>query len=627
MVAARLGPNRASSQGLKVGLLAAGPHHDGSALHVADDRPDLGAVVPVWLRVPRGEEPERAWVRSTPDAEPRYAPAVLDRQDEFESWFRADLQIRNPVTRYRWLLSGPGDAYRWLNGAGTHGYDVPDAHDFAISAYPAAPEWAVDATVYQIFPDRFARSPAADQRPAPSWAIPAQWGDSVLHQPPDAGRQLFGGDLEGIVERLDHVQSLGFNTLYLTPFFPAESTHRYNASSFDHVDPLLGGNEALARLARAVHDRGMRLVGDLTTNHAGSTHEWFVAARSDPAAPEREFFYFGDDGSYEAWLDVPTLPKLRFGPELHRRLLEGADSVVGRWLSAPYELDGWRIDVANMTGRRSADDSNLDVARAIRRTMLELRPDTLLVAEHCHDASGDLSGDGWHGAMNYAGFLRPLWAWVRSPGYRAEFLGMPLDVPRLGAHAMHTSMRAFQAVTPWRSLAASWSLTGSHDTARILTVTQNRDVADVARGVLFTFPGAPMVFMGDEIDGEGSTGEDARRPMPWRDASRFHTGTLQRYRDLAALRHSHGALRRGGLRWVFADDDVLAFLRESAGERLLCVAARAAHAPLRLPATLLALREGDRAANLYGGAADLHVRAGSVLATADGPTFQVWKTC
>ena len=134
--------------------------------------------------------------------------------------------------------------------------------------------------VYQVFPDRFARSAAADEREVPDWALAADWDDEVVFEggDPRTPMQLFGGDLDGITEHLDHVAEVGADVVYTTPVFPGESNHRYNATTFTSVDPLLGGDEAYARLSTAVHARGWRILGDLTTNHTGDTHEWFLSA-------------------------------------------------------------------------------------------------------------------------------------------------------------------------------------------------------------------------------------------------------------------------------------------------------------------------------------------------------------
>ena len=599
------------------------PHHDGSSLYVPEQAAVPGDTVPVFVRVPHPDGATGLWARTAPDAEPEFVPGRIDRRTPWETWWRCDIELRDSLTHYRFLLDGGPGGYRWLNGTGAHPYDVTDAEDFRISPHQP-PEWAGDAVVYQIFPDRFARSAAADSRPLPRWARPAGWDDEVVFQGDATPLQLFGGDLDGITERLDHIGTLGIDTLYLTPFFPAESNHRYNATSFEEVDPLLGGDRSLARLAQEVHARGWRLLGDLTTNHCGDTHPWFGRALVDHGSPERDFFYFPGphDDAYDGWLGHRTLPKFRFGStELRRRLIEGADSVAGRWLRAPFDLDGWRVDVANMTGRHGADDFNADVARTLRATISEQEPAGLLLAEHSHDASADLAGDGWHGTMNYPGFTRPVWSWLRQPDL--PFLGLPVGVPRLGAESVRATVSGFTAAAPWRATVTSWSLLGSHDTARIRTVAGSADAVGVAAGLLFTMPGAPMVFAGDEIGQEGVLGEDARRPFPWHRPESWDRLTLDRYRALATLRRSHHALRRGGLRWVHAAGDALAYLRESGTERLLVLAARAPYGGLRLPAAGLGLT--GEAANLYGGAPPLRPSGGVVSLPGDGPMFQVWR--
>lgn len=602
------------------------PHHDGASLHVANDAPSLGETVPVFLGVPRDDGLTGAWARSTPDAEPHLLPGQVDRETATETWWRFDVKVRNPLTGYRFLLGGGPWGYRWVNGTGVHAHDVTDAADFRLTTAPP-PAWARDAVFYQVFPDRFARSARADGRPLPGWARPAGWDDPVGGRGPEAGVQLYGGDLDGVTEHLDHLAGIGVNALYLTPFFPAESNHRYNASSFDEVDPLLGGDKALARLSAEVHARGWHLVGDLTANHCGDTHPWFRRALEDPHSPERAFFYFPGphDNTYESWLGHSSLPKFRYSSaELRRRLLEGPESVAGRWLRAPFDLDGWRIDVANMTGRHADDDFNAEVAAALMTTLEEVRPGSLLVAEHCHDATADLGRGGWQGTMNYAGFTNPVWSWLRHPDAHVPFGGLPVDVPRLPAESLYATVRVFLAAAPWRSAATSWSLLGSHDSTRIRSVVRDAALGEVAAGLLFTMPGTPMVFAGDEIGIEGVGDPGTRQPFPWQRPETWDRATLGHYRELAALRQASHALRRGGLRWAHAEGDALAFLRESEHQRLLVLAARAGTGPLRLPTGALGL--GGEAPNLYGGAEPLRPDPdGSVTLPGDGPTFQLWQ--
>ena len=579
------------------------PHHDGSPLYLDQECAPLGGEVQVRVRTSVHRPVDAVWVRTVEDAEPYFAACTVEPTEEGRDdgtvWWTGRVHVRNPVQRYRFMLV-TGDSFRWLNQAGVFDRDVTDAHDFRVTAYDAAPDWGRDAVVYQVFPDRFARSAAADDRPTPDWAVPAQWTDAPIHQGPDTPRQLYGGDLDGIVEHLDHLEALGVDTLYLTPVFPGESNHRYNASTFDEVDPLLGGDAAYRRLVDAAHARGLRVLGDLTSNHTGDTHEWFLRARDEPDSPERGFYYFAADGSHEGWKGHQTLPKLdHLDDEVGRRM----HAVVQRWLE--FGLDGWRIDVANMTGRRIDVDVAHEVARGIRRAAVQVRPDALVLAEHGHDATGDLDGDGWHGTMNYYGFSFPVWEWLRDPDHPVPSFGLPVGVPRRDGVAAVAAMRDFTASFGWRAVSASWNILGSHDSPRIRTTTGSPALHHLAAVLQFTLPGVPMVFAGDELGLEGVDGEDSRRTMPWQAREHWDTATMDLYAALARLRRDHVALRRGGLRWVRVAADDLAFLREHPGGSVLVQVSRT----------------GDPAPDIPG------VESGEPLLTvgADGPRATIWQ--
>jgi alpha-glucosidase len=259
--------------------------------------------------------------------------------------------------------------------------------------------------------------------------------------------------------------------------------------------------------------------------------------------------------------------------------------------------------VANMTGRRGSDDYAHEVAALFRAAVAKARPDAVVLAEHGHDATGDLDRDGWQGTMNYAGFTRPLWTWLRAADLDLpDFLGVPGNVPSRDGAAAVATMRAFNGLVSWRAYTNSWTLLGSHDTPRIRTVVGDQARHEVAAGLLLTLPGVPMIFAGDEFGLTGDNGEASRTPMPW------GRPVLPFYRDLIAVRRDHEALRTGGLRWVHVADDALAFVRESPDEALLVLARRAAGQPAPLPL--------DGATNVYGGAD---------TSPGDGPTFQVWR--
>ena len=583
------------------------PHHDGSPLYTETPTPVLGDRVRLRVRVPHGPDgapgASRVVLRSVRDGEPAVQPATQESKDDAGAWWQADLELVNTLTSYRFLVSrGPSD-YRWLTATGVHERDVTDAGDFKISTAHRLPEWVPDQVGYQVFPDRVARTETGV--PLPEWARHADWDDPVVHKGPDVPGQVYGGTLDGVTAHLDHLGSLGASLLYLTPVFAARSNHRYDAISFDEVDPLLGGDGALDRLIAAAHAEGLRVVGDLTTNHTGDAHAWFLRALEDPDSAERGFYRFREDGSYACWFDVPSLPKLDHrSAELARRLYDGPDSVVAKWLR--HGLDGWRIDVANMTGRLGADDLAHAVAATIRRTIAEVRPDGWLLAEHGHDATLDLAGPGWHGTMDYAGFTRPVWCWlnggsVSGPGiaHGLDYLGLPVDVPVLEAEAVSATMREVHGAMPWASWTSSTMHLDSHDVPRFRTIVGGgthggvdadgigRDRHLAGLGLQMTMPGVPVVFMGDELGLTGVDGEHARTPYPWERPETWDEATLSAYRWWIALRRAHVALRRGSMRWLHASGDAMTYLREHPDETLLVHATRRATDPVTLPASAL----------------------------------------
>jgi alpha-glucosidase len=369
------------------------------------------------------------------------------------------------------------------------------------------------------------------------------------------------------------------------------------------------------------------VLGDLTTNHVGDGHPWFVAARNGSPGAERGFFVFDDEleHGYESWYGVPSLPKLDYrSPELRDRMYANGDSVVRRWLAGPYALDGWRVDVANMTGRLGDVNLTTEVAAGVRAAAVATRSDALVVAEHAHDARGDLRPGSWHGTMAYSGFTRPVWAWLRGdtvPGELAtSFLGLPVGVPRLPGPAIVETMRRFRAGVAWASVLHSWSILDSHDTGRFRTVAGSRERQLVGVGLQMTSPGVPMVYAGDELGLEGEWGEDARRTMPWSQRETWDGELLDAYRELIAVRRSSSALARGGIRYVQLADDALCYAREAPGETVLCLAARGPHTPI---AVELARLGGARLEALYG--ERVEARNGVAALPAGGPAFHAWR--
>ena len=552
------------------------PHHDGSELYVSNSAPTVGDKVVLRVRVPHSYTFARSFLRLYHDGEPRSFELALERRDATESWWAVKVKIENPSTCYRFVFVD-NDKYDWLNASGFYDHDVHSNNDFQIVAIPAYPSWIRSSVFYQIFPDRFAKSGLRKQ--FPQWAQQREWNQLPAVGTREMGTELFGGDLDGVRERLDYLDDLGVNGIYFTPFFPALSNHRYDATSFREVDPILGGDKAMSRLVTEAKRRKIRLLGDLTSNHCGAGHPWLAKAKRDKKSKERGYFYWDKSvkHGYVGWFGHASLPKLNFNSaSLRKEMYEGKNSIVRQWLSPKYGMSGWRIDVGNMTGRQGADDMHDEVMHGIRKAMDEVKPDAWLVAENGDFVASDLNGFGWHGAMNYQGFMRPVWNWINlNKTIGGGFQGLPFSMPTITGRQLVESMKSFNGSIPWRSLVASMVLLDSHDTARMRTVVLgNKDLHLTAMTLLLTYPGVPSIFAGDEIGLEGTTGEDSRKTINWEDRSSWDMDFLREVKKLISIRRNSDGFINGGLRWVLVEDDCLAFLRESKKETILTFLSR-----------------------------------------------------
>ena len=552
------------------------PHHDGSDLYVSNSAPAIGDSVTLKVRVPNDYCFEKAMLRFYHDGEPRIFEMKLSSKNEVESWYQVKVEILNLQNSYRFAFIGHGK-YEWLNARGLFDHDVHSNNDFQIVAIPGNPEWIKSSVFYQIFPDRFARSGKVNI--TPDWAYPREWNLLPRGRGKFTGQELYGGDLYGVQEHLDHVTELGANGIYFTPIFPSQSNHRYDATSFDHVDPILGGDKAFQSLIKVAKKNGIRILGDLTSNHCGAGHNWLAKAKKDKKSKERTYFFWDKSikWGYVGWYGLESLPKLNYASKaLRKAVYEGNNSIVKKWISPKFGMAGWRIDVGNMTGVQGAENHHVEVMQGIRQAMQEVNPDTWLVAENGDFIASDLNGLGWQGAMNYQGFMRPFWNWInRNPEITGGFQGLPFAMPKINGKQLVESIQEFNASIPWRSLTASMMLLDSHDTARFRTVVLGDIQAHkTAMTMMLSYPGVPSIFAGDEIGLEGSWGEDARRTINWEDRNDWDTEFFAEVKKLVKLRKTQDALINGGLRWVCVESDYIAYLRESKKQSILVLVSR-----------------------------------------------------
>lgn len=427
------------------------------------------------------------------------------------------------------------------------------------------PEWVKDAIFYQIFPDRFARSSALAK---PSYL--EQW-DS-----PPTTYGFKGGDLIGVMERLDYLQDLGIDAIYFTPIFKSTANHRYHTYDYYEVDPILGGNAAVQRLVGEMHRRGMRIIVDGVFNHASrGFYQFNHLLENGPSSPYLDWFtvhgwplqaYEGHiPPNYAAWWNLHALPKLNTNTPAVRQFLW---DVARYWIE--QGIDGWRLDVPN-----EIDDD--EFWREFRRQIKRANPTAYIVGEIWHDARRWLQGDQFDAVMNY----------MATRACLGFFAGRTLDprliegtgyghVPVLDVVAFADTIDSILRLYPTEITQAQLNLLGSHDTPRFLTVA-NKDESALRLAMLFlmTYPGAPCIYYGDEIGMEGGRDPDCRRSFPWPDGVGpswpWNSDLLDYTRRVIALRRAHPALRRGSYVRLYAAHDLYAFARQLADELVVVV--------------------------------------------------------
>ena len=440
------------------------------------------------------------------------------------------------------------------------------------------PAWFGKGVTYQIFPDRFCRL----ELPDPAGMIGGRWvhenWDEHPEWRPDArgeiwNRDFFGGSLKGVASRLDYLAELGVDTIYFCPIFESASNHRYNTADYMRIDPMLGTEEDFRQLCAQAKERGIRVILDGVFNHVGSQSRYFnddgfyptLGAAQSQDSPYCNWFWFHPwPSDYDSWWGIKTLPAVREdNPDYINYIIEDPDSVVRHWLKAG--ASGWRLDVA--------DELPDCFIEKIRAAMGETDPEALLIGEVWEDASTKIAysqrrryllGSELHGVMNYP-FRNALLAYLQ--GADADYF--------------RETMETLRENYPKEAFYSLMNFLGTHDTPRVLTVlgggqapasreeraafrlspTQlERGLALVklAALVLFTFPGSPTVYYGDEAGLEGWEDPLNRGTYPW---GRENQDLLAHFSRLGRLRHQYEALRQGDFRWAYTAGGLLAYTR------------------------------------------------------------------
>ena len=451
------------------------------------------------------------------------------------------------------------------------------------------PDWFHGGVMYHVFLDRFYRGEgAAVLRRGAEWN--RDWEHGIPQYAEHAGDPLannvfFGGNLWGVAEKLDYLQTLGVTVLYLSPMFEAASNHRYDTADYERIDSLLGGEEAFAHLVREAHARGIRIILDGVFNHTGDDSRYFnrrgnysdVGAYQSEASPYADWYTFQRfPDKYEAWWGIEIMPRLNHAEKTCRRYFTGHDGIVAKWLRAG--ADGWRLDVADELSDAFLDELHDTVKR-------ETAGEGIVIGEVWENAADKIAygkrrryfrGEQLDSVMNYP--------------FRNAVMALLLDGDAETFYNILTELYASYPTTVSHSLM---NLLGTHDTERILTVLgdptcgeglSNRALSQkqlspsareaaierlkLASMLQFTVYGVPSVYYGDEAGLEGYHDPFCRLPFPW---GREDAGLQAHYRMLGDLRRRHAALKNGSFHFLWHDAHAFVFERcdKASGDSVL----------------------------------------------------------
>lgn len=410
-------------------------------------------------------------------------------------------------------------------------------------------DWRMRQVVYQVFTDRFwpHEDPAKRAAHYPAPARMKAWTDQ-----PRAGRYLedfriweheaefWGGTLRGVLEKLDHVITMGANVLYLGPIFLARSNHKYDATDYFQIDPQLGTEEDLQDLCDACHARGLRVVLDGVFNHTGRMNPWFQAAENNPSSPYRDWYTFDETHphGYAAWWEAANLPELNYNSQSVRdAIFARPESVVRKWMGV---ADGWRLDVAF--------DLGPDVLWEITKATREARADGYVVGENYNYPSGWLQCQD--GILNMT----------------LAFVLFGLQKGNITARQASAMIGRMIEDCGIEGLLKCWTTLTNHDRFRLKTTVPALQDRTFLWQLMVTLPGAPLLYYGEELGFEGGDDPEMRAPMDWDAVSAGTAPELRLMKSLLAARNDHIALQIGDC-VMLACEQLLGFVRHTASVR------------------------------------------------------------
>lgn len=521
---------------------------------------------------------------------------------------------------------------------------VENYYNFSITPSFQTPDWAKGAIIYQIFVDRFYNGDRSNDVETDEYFYIGEGthknSDWMKYPREMDVREFYGGDIAGVMQKLDYLQDLGVEAIYLNPIFVSPSNHKYDIQDYDYIDPHFGrivkndgenlqrdengnliihdpehpnkdatryicrvtdkenleaSNQLFIEFVEEVHRRGMKVILDGVFNHCGSFNKWLdreciyedapgyeKGAFVSKDSPYRTFFKFREDTwpynvNYDGWWGHDTLPKLNYeeSPKLYEYIMR----IARKWVSPPYNVDGWRLDVAADLGQTA--EYNHHFWHEFRRNVKEANPNAIVLAEHYGDPTEWLKGDQWDTVMNYDAFMEPL-TWFltgvekHSDEYRGDLIG--------NADAFFGSMRHYMTRFNTQSLQVAMNELSNHDHSRFLTRTNhqvgrissrgadaanegvNKNLFRMAVLMQMTWPGAPTIYYGDEAGLCGWTDPDSRRAYPW---GHEDEELIQYHKELIRIHKEHQVLRTGSILFLFGEYQCISYGRFDDNEHIV----------------------------------------------------------
>lgn len=550
---------------------------------------------------------------------------------------------------------------------------VEEYYNFTMTPGFHTPDWAKGAVFYQIYVDRFYNGDRSNDVEDDEYIYIGEGTSKVTDwnkYPAAMGvREFYGGDIAGVMQKLDYLQDLGVEVIYLNPVFVSPSNHKYDIQDYDYIDPHFGrivkdegellqkdehgnwkadpnypnkaasryicrvtdkenleaSNQLFAEFVEEVHRRGMKVILDGVFNHCGSFNKWLdreciyenaegyeKGAYVSEDSPYNTFFKFRErqwpyNPHYDGWWGHDTLPKLNY--EESPALFDYIMHVGRKWVSPPYNVDGWRLDVAADLGQ--SGEYNHYFWKEFRRNVKEANPNALILAEHYGDPTEWLKGDEWDTVMNYDAFMEPL-TWFltgvekHSDEYRQDQLGNP--------DSFFGSMRHFMTRFHTQSLQVAMNELSNHDHSRFLTRTNRKvgrtaylgpEAADegvdkavmrLAVMIQMTWPGAPTIYYGDEAGLCGWTDPDNRRAYPW---GREDQELIDFHKEIIRVHKDYQAMKTGSILFLHGQYQFISYGRFDEQDKFV-IAINSGDQPVSvdLPVWRLGLTEATRMARL-----------------------------